>query len=98
MTTAKVIDGTVRYFDDNGVEVSLTQILTAHAASPAAVAEKNRRDLLSKAASALDVNAAYLARTAPTTAQNTAQIKALTREVNALIRLMVKALDTTTGT
>lgn len=40
------------------------------------------------AASALAANATYLNLASPTTAQNTAQIKALTRQVTALIRLI----------
>jgi hypothetical protein len=96
--TAKVIGGTVRYFDASGQEVTTAQAKAAAATDPAAVAETNRRALISKAQAALTSNATYLAITSPTTAQNTAQVKALTRQVNALIRLTVKALDTTTGT
>lgn len=68
------------------------------AAEPTAVAVANRRALITKAQAALTTNATYLALAAPTTAQNTAQIKALTREVNALIRLLTKALDSASGT
>lgn len=95
--TAKVIDGMVRYFNAQGLEITAAQARAA-AAGPEATAETNRRALLAKAQNALTANATYLAINSPTTAQNTAQIKALTRQMNALIRLTVKALDSTSGT
>lgn len=55
--------------------------------------EANAQTLLQRAAQALTNNATYLARQSPTSAQNTAQIQALTRQVNALIRLL--AVDDT---
>lgn len=57
-------------------------------------------DLHAKARSALAGNATYLALAAPTNAQNAAQIKALTRQNNAIIRLLVAAdlLTDNTGT
>jgi hypothetical protein len=96
--TAKVVGGVVRYFDANGVQITAAQARAAVASEPAAVVEINRRALVAKAQAALASNATYLARSAPTTAQNTAQIKALTQQTNALIRLVVKALDSTSGT
>lgn len=97
MTTAKIVDGVVHYFDANGVEITLAEAI-ATAPFAETTVERNRRALIDKAQAALTSNDTYLARTAPTTAQNTAQVKALTRQVNALIRLTVKALDTTSGT
>ena len=46
----------------------------------------------------LTANAAFLAATNPTTAQAVAQVKALTRQVNALIRLVGRDLLSTDGT
>lgn len=57
-------------------------------------------DLHAKARKALTANAAYLALATPTNAQVAAQVKALTRQTNALIRLLVAAdlLTDNTGT
>ena len=48
-------------------------------------------DLHAKARTALAANATYLALATPTNAQNAAQIKALTRQHNAIIRLLIGA-------
>jgi hypothetical protein len=48
-------------------------------------------DLHGKARSALQANQTYLAIASPTNAQNLAQIRKLTRETSALIRLLIGA-------
>ncbi len=60
--------------------------------------EWNRRQLFDKAKSALTANATYLALATPTAAQNVAQIATLTKECNALIRLLLGSLDDISGT
>ena len=97
MITAKLIDGVTKYFDD-GVEITLAEAKTAVASEPEVIAETNKRSLESKANTALTNNATYLNLASPTNAQNLAQIRALTRQNNALIRLLLKKLDSTTGT
>ncbi len=52
----------------------------------------NRSELEKKAVQALANNATFLAIATPTAAQNAAQAKALTRQVNALIRLQLADL------
>jgi len=49
--------------------------------------------LRAQAVTALTTNATFLALTTPTTAQAVAQVQALTRQTNALIRLVVRALS-----
>lgn len=61
-------------------------------------AQNNRDSLVSKARQALTVNDAYLALSDPTNSQNLAQIRAVTRECSALIRLLLGQLDSTAGT
>lgn len=56
----------------------------------------NQALLLSQANTALTNNATYLALTTPTTAQAISQVAALTRQVDALIRLAVGNFSATT--
>ena len=60
----------------------------------------NEYSLHVKARAALTANATYLALPSPTNAPTAAQVKALTRQVNALARLIIGAdlLADTTGT
>lgn len=55
----------------------------------------NADTLRDRAAQALATNAAFLAVASPTNAQTLAQVKALTRQVNGILRLLVVA-DTST--
>lgn len=58
----------------------------------------NQAILLQKAANALNNNLSYLAIPSPTQAQAVAQVTALTRQVDALIRLAADLLADTSGT
>lgn len=58
----------------------------------------NAATLIAKGANAISSNLTYLAVASPTTAQAAAQIAALTRQVDALIRLACSLLDSTSGT
>ena len=58
----------------------------------------NRNFIRTQAEAALTANANYQAIASPTVAQNTAQIRLLTRECNGLIRILLDRLETTTGT
>lgn len=53
----------------------------------------NRAVIEERAAAALDANAAFLADDTPTNAETLAQVRMLTRECNALIRLALSRLD-----
>lgn len=68
---------------------------TAPAAGTAAA---SLNALATKAQAALTNNETYLGIGSPTNAQVVSQVAALTRQVNALIRLAINQLDSTTGT
>lgn len=61
-------------------------------------ADLTRQQLTDKARQALAANATFLGITSPTAAQVTTQVGRLTRECNALIRLMLEQLDTADDT
>lgn len=88
-------EGTAGYY--SGSPLARQRALTAAEAADLAAVDSvlistaNAQTLRDKAVQALTTNATYLARSAPTVAQNTAQTQALTRQVNALIRLLVTA-------
>lgn len=58
----------------------------------------NARSLGAKIDTALANNRDFLALASPTNAQTLAQVRALTRQMNALARLAAGKLDTTDGT
>ena len=62
------------------------------------IAHNNALALMDKGRAALVINADFLALGAPTNAQVLAQTKALTRQVNALIRLQTFTIADTSGT
>lgn len=61
-------------------------------------AHSNHDTLVAKAQNAQTNNATFLALAAPTNAQTLAQVKALTRQVNALIKLQIQDLSSLDGT
>lgn len=79
--------------DEATIESALQGIVYA-----APVEQSNREVLADRATAALTANAAFLALSAPTQAQTLAQVKTLTKECNALIRLALGLLDSTDGT
>jgi hypothetical protein len=60
--------------------------------------ELNYALLYEKARAALVSNSAFLAITTPTAAQNAAQAKALTRQVNGIIKLLLSELGDVSDT
>jgi hypothetical protein len=58
----------------------------------------NQQTLQQRAQNALVNNATYLAITNPTTNQAVAQVAALTRQMDAVIRVLLSQYDTTVGT
>ena len=71
-------------------------LLTRADCTPAVQAKiDNYLTIRSQAQTAMTGNTTYLALASPTAAQNTAQVKALTRQNNAMIRLLLGLLDGT---
>ena len=58
--------------------------------------EANRATIQAQAAIALDTNRTFVALASPSNAQVVAQVKALARQNNGIIRLLLNQLDATT--
>ena len=89
---------TYKTYDAGGVLVSERpytdeEIAAVDAMAAREVLETNRATLTQKGLQALSDNSAYLAITSPTNAQVAAQVKALTRQVNGLIRLVLSRFE-----
>lgn len=91
MIRARINDRNITEFYD---DVTDQVVDLAISSDVTVVASRNTETIKQRLTTALGSNLTYINRAAPTTAQNTAQIKALTRQMNALIRLNLKALDT----
>lgn len=89
--TATSRDGTTTVRAD----VPQAQLQAAVDSAPLDNAAANAVSVRQAAAGALDANRSFLAVATPTAAQVAAQVKALTRQNNALIRLVLGQLDGT---
>jgi len=94
---------TVTFTYDDGTVISPGALASWQALmftnpQPASAPWRVAQALLDKVQPALTANGTYLALASPSAAQNTAQIKLLTRQVNALLRLTGSMLDSTVNT
>lgn len=79
---------------------AIQSLINAYVYDPAwnNVAYGNLGALETRATKALTVNASFLALGSPTNAQVLAQVRALTRECNAIIRILTDAVDDLSNT
>lgn len=79
---------------------ALQTVVAAHTGDPLPLTGERAvaADLRAKASAALSANDTFLALAAPSNAQTLTQVQRLTRECDALIRLVIGQLDSTTGT
>lgn len=92
--TARLTDG----FNVNVGDTFDGNQVTPGPANPLVTAVSNREQLLSKAKTALANNATFLAIPSPTQGQSLTQIQALTRQMDAIIRVVGGYLDSQDGT
>lgn len=94
---------TYRSFDEQGAQMSTRPYTAAEnqladESAQRELRDANERTLREKAGQAIAFNDAFLALATPSNAQVVAQVQRLTREATALIRLTIRALDSTDGT
>lgn len=77
------------------VEVYRDGVLVETSEVPITGTDANQRALRQAAQQALTTNRAFISNGSPSTAQVIAQVKALSRQMNALIRLQLNQLDGT---
>lgn len=77
------------------VEVYQDGVLVETSEVPITDTDANQRALRQAAQQALTTNRAFISNGSPSTAQVIAQVKALSRQMNALIRLQLNQLDGT---
>lgn len=101
-TVVYATDGEVVLADlDESSRDAVRPIIDAHAAAAAAAAVRvgneraNEGDIRQQAAAALQSNRDFLALQSPTNAQVLAQVRALTRQNQGLIRLALRRFDGT---
>lgn len=105
MADRLTIDCSKRAAEQQPLSVPLTsseqaerdQMATAASAdaSTTAARQGNATTMRQRAEQALDANRTYLALGTPTAAQTTAQVRLLTQETTALVRLLLGLLDRT---
>ena len=98
ITETDVRTGIVTVRDMTPEEIAQRAIDEAQALADSQVrqlVEGNRTTLADRAATALQTNADFLALASPTNPQTLAQVKALTRQNTALIRLVLGLLEST---
>lgn len=81
-----------------GTDDTTLQAAVNTAASQYVDQEANLQTLLQKSATALQNNQAYLSIAQPTSAQAVAQVAALTRQVNGVVRVLTASLNSLAGT
>lgn len=93
-------DGVASYTPPSGTHTMLSADATAagYTFPPPPAAQVNAQVLQGKALNALVDNITYIGTAAPSAAVTTAQVKSLSRQVNALIKLMFAQTDDTSGT
>lgn len=83
------------FFNETERPYTVEENTAADERAAAALAASNEQTLRTMAAQGLTDNKTFLALATPTNAQTLAQVKALTRQMNGLIRLAVRDLSNT---
>lgn len=83
------------FFNETTRPYTTEENTAADERAAAAVAASNELTLRQRAATALTTNRDFLALPAPTNAQTLTQVRALTRQMNGLIRLTLRDLSGT---